>query len=71
MNLNEKIKKGKKIKELKKGELFKLKDSDTATIWVRDEYVRALKKYSTYKFNDINHEKLLQGNQEVFTGFTF
>lgn len=60
-----------RIKYLKKGEFFKIKDSEKADVWVRDEYVRELKKYSTYKFNDINHEKLLQGDREVYVGFTF
>lgn len=59
------------IRELKKGEFFRLRESDTAPVWVRDEYVPALKKFSTYKFDDVNHEHLLKGNTIVFTGFTF
>lgn len=59
------------IRELKKGEFFRLRESDTAPVWVRDEYVPALKKISTYKFDDVNHEHLLKGNTIVFTGFTF
>lgn len=59
------------IRKLKKGEFFRLRESDTAPVWVRDEYVPALKKFSTYKFDDVNHEHLLKGNTIVFTGFTF
>ncbi|MDC1809088.1 hypothetical protein POZ03_01270 [Bacteroides uniformis] len=61
----------KTIRELKKGEFFRLKDSDTAPVWVRDEYIPSLKKYSTYKFDDINHEHPLKGSIKVFIGFTF
>lgn len=59
------------IRELKKGEFFRLRESDTAPVWVRDEYFPSLKKISTYKFDDVNHERLLNGNTTVFTGFTF
>lgn len=59
------------IRELKKGEFFRLRESDTAPVWVRDEYIPALKKFSTYKFDDVNHEHLLKGNTIVFTGFAF
>jgi len=59
------------IRELKKGEFFRLRESDTAPVWVRGEYVPAVKKFSTYKFEDVNHERLLKGNTIVFTGFTF
>jgi len=59
------------IRELKKGEFFRLRESDTAPVWVRGEYVPAVKKFSSYKFEDVNHERLLKGNTIVFTGFTF
>lgn len=59
------------IRELKKGEFFRLRESDTAPVWVRGEYVPTVKKFSTYKFEDVNHERLLKGNTIVFTGFTF
>lgn len=59
------------IKELKKGTYFKFKDSETAPVWVRGEYIREAKKYSCYKFDDVNHEKLTKGSQEVFINFVF
>lgn len=61
----------KSIRELKKGDFFRLRESDTAPVWVRGEYVPALNKFSTYKFDDMNHECPLNGNTQVFTGFTF
>jgi hypothetical protein len=61
----------KTIRNLKKGEFFRLSDRATAPVWVRGEYVREVKKYSAYKYDDINHERLLPGDKEVFIGFTF
>lgn len=61
----------KTIRELKKGELFRLSDRENAPVWVRGEYVREVKRYSTYKYDDVNHEQLLKGNRKVFVGFTF
>ena len=59
------------IKDLKRGEFFRFADSDAAPVWVRGEYSREAKKYSTHKFDDVNHEQLLQGDRLVFVGFTF
>lgn len=61
----------KSIRELKKGDFFRLRGSDTAPVWVRDEYMPALKKFSTHKFDDVNHEHPRNGDTKVFTGFTF
>lgn len=59
------------IRELKKGELFRLRDTDTSPVWIRDGYVPTLGKYSTYKFDDVNHERMQKGDTMVFVGFTF
>lgn len=59
------------IRSLKKGEFFRLADNDTAPVWVRGEYIREAKKYSTHRFDDVNHERLLGGDRVVFVGFTF
>lgn len=61
----------KTIRELKKGEFFRLRDTDTSPVWIRDVYVPELRKYSTYKFDDVNHEQVLKGDTIVFVGFTF
>nr|DAK61221.1 MAG TPA: hypothetical protein [Caudoviricetes sp.] len=60
-----------KIKNLKIGDYFRLKDSETSPVWVKGEYDRSLKKYSTYKFDDVNHERFVSSNLEVFTEFEF
>ena len=59
------------IRELKKGELFRLSDRETAPVWVRGEYIRETKKYSIYRYDDTNHEKLFSGNKKVLTDFAF
>lgn len=59
------------VAKLKKGDFFKLSESDTAPVWIRGEYVRSEKKYSCTRFNDINHEKLAKGDREVFIDFEF
>lgn len=59
------------IKNLKRGDFFRTTDSNTAPVWVRGNYSREAKKYSTHLFDDVNHERLLRGNQVVWVGFTF
>ena len=59
------------IKNLKRGEFFRTTDSDTAPVWIRGNYSREAKKYSTHLFDDVNHERLLRGDKLVFVGFTF
>lgn len=61
----------KTIRELKQGEFFRLRKSATAPVWIRDQYIPRLKKYSTYKFDDINQERHLKGITKVYIGFTF
>lgn len=61
----------KSIRKLKKGEFFRLEYSDTAPVWIRGEYVPSEKKFSTYKYDDVNHERLCKGETEVFVDFTF
>jgi hypothetical protein len=59
------------IRQLKKGEFFRLKDCETAPVWVRGEYIPEAKKYSTHKFENVNHESLRKGDFVVFIDFTF
>jgi hypothetical protein len=55
----------KKLKELKKGELFKRKP-ESPTWYVRDIYIPECKKYSCHKWEDINSEILLKGDTVVY-----
>ena len=59
------------IKDLKKGEYFKLHDSESSPVWVRGDYVRSDKKFSCYKFDDVNHERFFFGSSKVYNNFEF
>lgn len=61
----------KTISQLKQSEFFRIKNTATAPVWVRGEYNRSERRYSCYKFDDVNHEKLIPGKLEVYTDFEF
>ena len=58
------------LKDVKRGEFFKRKAS-SSIVYVRGEYERSSKKYSCYKFDDVNSKIFLKGSTEVYTDFTF
>lgn len=47
------------LKQLKPGTLFRLKDSESSPVWVRDHY------------EDYNHEAFFKGTRTVFINFTY
>jgi hypothetical protein len=55
------------IKELKYNDTFRWRDSEKSPIWVRGTYVREIRKYSCYRYDDVNHEAFLDGTKQVFT----
>lgn len=55
----------KEIKSIKKGDLFRL--TPNGPIWVRGEYERSLKKFSCYKYEDVNKETFLKGDRVVYS----
>lgn len=59
------------LKTLERGDFFKLKPTETSPVWVKGEYIRQVGKYSTYKFDNINHELLLKGKKFVYIDFEF
>ena len=59
----------KRIKDLKQGDLFCLKNYDNPTdeqIYIRGYYERFSKKYECYKYSDINAERFFDGNKIVY-----
>ena len=63
-----------KLKDLKKGDYFTLKDITEPKenqVWIRDDYDHASKKYMCMRFNDINDSRLVAGDKGVYTEFTF
>lgn len=65
--------KTKKIKDLKNGEFFRLKDSDTSPVWIRGEYDRidGINKYLCTKYDDTCHGHHYSGSKDVFVDFEF
>lgn len=59
------------IKQLPKGEFFKLNDTESSPVWVRDYYDQGSKRYLAHKWDDINATKWFKGSKNVFVGFTF
>lgn len=54
------------IKQVKKGDYFRLRDDENAPIWVRSEYNRSTKKYECYKYEDVNHFLECKGERKVY-----
>ena len=54
------------VQKVNQGTLFKLTNSETAPWWIRGEYIREARKYSCYKYEDVNHEKLMKGSHKIF-----
>lgn len=59
----------KKISELKRGEFFRLPNQ--SVVYVRDNYVRELKKYSCYKYEDVCNERFFKGDKLVEVDFEY
>ena len=63
-----------KLKELKKGDWFTLKNISEPKdnqVWIKDEYNRSSKKYLCIRWSDISDSKEISGDKEVYTNFTF
>lgn len=45
------------LRTLNKGDFFKLKPTETSTVWVKGQFFREVGKYSTYRFEDAQFNK--------------
>ena len=54
------------VREIPKGGLFHLKDSETSPLWIRGYYERTENEYECYSNEDINKEIFCRGNRKVF-----
>lgn len=52
------------IRQVKKGDLFRF--TPTGNLFVRWEYEHSEKKFSYYKYDDVNHEGFARGTRKVF-----
>jgi len=53
------------------GEYIKLRNTDSAPIWIKGNYDRLTKTYSLLNVDDINREIFRKSNSTVFIGFTY
>ena len=54
------------LKNVKRGEFFRLANSEFAPVWVRDEYDRSERKYLCYKWDDVNHWTYMRSVRAVY-----
>ena len=66
------------VRDLKRGEYFCIREYDDSTVevkssavWVRGDYVPSLKKFSCYRFDDVNDERFFKGDKKVFNDIYF
>lgn len=55
------------LKQFKPSTLFRLKDSESSPVWVRDHYDRSFKTYACHKYEDYNHEAFFKGEPEQYS----
>ena len=63
-----------KMKELKQGDFFTLKDISEPKdhqVWIKQEYDRSIKAYWCQCFADISKWKPIKPTMTVYTDFTF
>jgi hypothetical protein len=60
------------LRHIPKGEHFRLKDSETAKVYVKEEYIRSERKFQVTDCTDIwGNGRMLKANTIVFVGFTY
>lgn len=59
------------LKNVKRGDFFRLTNSTTAPVWVRGEYNRSSKKFEAYKYYDVNYWNEFRGTRIVYVDFCF
>ena len=55
-----------RVNKVNQGTYFHLKDDDKSPLWIRGDYIRQVRKYSCFKYDDVNHEKLMKGGQVIY-----
>lgn len=54
------------LRNLGRGDLFRLAGNEEAPVWVRDEYDRSERKYLCYKWDDVNHWTYMRSVRAVY-----
>lgn len=59
------------LRKVKQGTFFRLTESATAPVWVRDEYNRRDKKFEAYKYDNVYHWSEFSASRMVYVDFVF
>lgn len=59
------------LKQVKKGEAFKFRPSETAKVYVRDDYDRETKKYEYFNYFNVCEWSMRKGTCIVYVDFRF
>jgi hypothetical protein len=59
------------VRDLPRGEYFKLNDKPSAKVWKLGNYDRSARGYWADDCSDISNGKLVKGSRVVFVGFTY
>ena len=64
----------KQLREIKKGDYFTLKEITElkeSQVYIKGDYDKASKTFSVCKFSDVNSERFIKADKQVYTEFTF
>lgn len=59
------------MRRVNRGEFFRLANSESAPVWVRDDYNRSSKKFEAYKYDNVNYWSEFKGSRLVYVDFVF
>lgn len=59
------------MRRVKRDDFFRLANSESAPVWVRDEYNRSSKKIEAYKYDNVNYWSEFKGSRLVYVDFVF
>ena len=63
-----------KLKELKRGEFFTLKEyaePKENQVWIKGEYDRSSKSYECTRFSDMNDYRYIKADRNIYIEFVF
>lgn len=64
----------KQLKEIKKGDYFTLKEISEPKenqVYIKGDYDKVSKTFSVCKFSDMNSERFIKADKQIYVDFTF
>lgn len=59
------------LRNVRRGEFFRLANSESAPVWVRDDYNRSTKKFEAHKYDNMGTWVNFSGSRAVYVDFSF